>query len=527
MKRPAVLLAGLAIAAVVVGAPLADSSAPSLSITESSAYEYVSGSTLYYAPAGSNSGSFTVTAKWSGSTIASVDFPSVFSDDPAAGTAISHTYSWTASASESGSKTVTVTTGTPVKTGTAAFVVTPDTTGPTGQTVALSGGPGYSTSSVPLILGNASDAGAGVDSSGGVLERASAPLTNGICGTAGSYSAVTLSGGSDTTVSSGSCYRYQYKAADNVGNVSAASPPTSDAKVDITPPAAPSLQVTGLTNTAASGSVVYYRTTGSGAFTVTATATDGESGIASYSFPSVSGFTTVGAGASRTFAFSSGPSAPAGQLEVTATNGTGLTSPAASLTLVPDATPPTIAVHCNGGPCLSRAYRKGVTVAFSAADVQGSGVDTIRYTTDGTDPTRDRGVEYTGPFSVHTLTHLKARAFDTVGNASKVVALTIRSAADRLVFAAPLRVTVKTGARYLLVRVTSSQRAIASVTMTGPKLRKPQRWHFILSSGTSIVQFRLPTGLSARGRYKVVWAIQAGTRKASRTTQVVVGLRKG
>jgi hypothetical protein len=527
VKRPAVLLAGLAIAAVVVGAPLADSAGPSLTIGESSTYEYVSGSTLYYAPTGSNSGSFMVSATWSGSSIASVDFPAVFADDPAAGTTTSHTYSWTASATDSGSKTVTViNTGTPAKTGTPAFGVTPDKTAPTGQTVALSGGPGYSTLSVPLALGNGTDAGAGVDSSSGVVERASATLSNGTCGAAGSYAAVTLSGNADTSVTSGSCYRYQYKTADNVGNLSTASTSTEDAKVDVTPPTTPILHFSGLTNTAASGSVVYYRATGSGTFTVTATASDGESGIASYAFPSVSGFTTVGAGASRTFAFSGAPSAPAGPLAVTATNGTGVTSPAATLTLVPDPTPPTVTVRCNGGPCLPAAYPKAVMVAFSAADGPGSGVDTIRYTTDGTDPTRARGTEYTGPFSVRTLTRLKARAYDKAGNPSSPLSITVRSLADRLVISAPVHLAVRAGARYLFAKVTSTRRGIASATMTGPNLKTPQRWRFILGPGTSIIQLRLPARLARTGRYKVVWTVRSGTQKKSKTTVVVLGLPK-
>ncbi len=63
MKRASLLVACLAISAVGVGSPLADSvSGPTLTLDESSAYEAVSGSTLYYDPSGSNSGSFTVTA---------------------------------------------------------------------------------------------------------------------------------------------------------------------------------------------------------------------------------------------------------------------------------------------------------------------------------------------------------------------------------------------------------------------------------------------------------------------------------
>src|SRR5437764_1438061 len=57
------------------------------------------------------------------------------------------------------------------------FTITPDTAAPTGQTVALSGGPWYTTTSVPLVLDNGTDADSGVDPASGVIERQSATLT--------------------------------------------------------------------------------------------------------------------------------------------------------------------------------------------------------------------------------------------------------------------------------------------------------------------------------------------------------------
>src|SRR5204863_1552507 len=96
------------------------------------------------------------------------------------------------------------------------FTVTSDTTAPTGQTVSLSGGPWYGTPSVPLTLVNGSDAGSGIDATSGIVERDSAPLTNGSCGTfSGSWTQVTLVGGADTSVTTGNCYRYRYTISDN------------------------------------------------------------------------------------------------------------------------------------------------------------------------------------------------------------------------------------------------------------------------------------------------------------------------
>jgi hypothetical protein len=273
VKRVLTLFACLAIAGVVVAAPLADAvTNPKVTVTESSPYEYLSGVNLYYAPTGTNTGSFTVTGTASAvSGIANAAFPVVFASDSFTDTTspYAQTYSWASGATAAGAKAVIFTDKDAVPdTATASFTLTPDITGPTGQTVALSGGPGYSALSVPLVLGNGTDTGSGLNSSSGVVERASATLSNGICGTFGTFAAVTLSGGADPTVATGNCYRYQYKAADNVGNVSTASPPSADARVDTTPPATPTLLFGSQTNAAAVGSVVYYSPNG-GSFAVT------------------------------------------------------------------------------------------------------------------------------------------------------------------------------------------------------------------------------------------------------------------
>ena len=193
---------------------------------------------------------------------------------------------------------------------------------------------------------------------------------------------------------------------------------------------------------------------------------------------------------------------------------------------MPDSTPPTVTIRCNGGSCRTTPYAKAVTVSLAAADGQGSGVDTIRYTTNGADPTPDRGVEYTGPFTVNTLTLLKVRAYDRAGNWSSPLArdrpLARRQA--RSLRAPPPRASSREPATSQ-ARVTSTRRAMASATMTGPNLKQPKRWRFILGAGTSIVQLKLPTGLARTGRYRIVWRVQAGTQKTTKTT--VVTLRRG
>jgi hypothetical protein len=513
-------------------APTVSNSAPT-EVTGAGDQFWDSGTdTLWFRPAGSGSFTLNATASDAQTGITQVAFPDVSATsgwststggtDTGSPYASPVAYTWTSGAAAPGAKTVTATNGTGM-TATDTVTIAADSTAPTGQTVSLSGGPWYSTLSVPLTLGAGSDAGAGVDTTRGIVERASATLTNGACGTFGTFATVTLTGGADTGVTSGSCYRYQYKAADNVGNVSTASAASADAKVDATPPTTPSLLVTGFTNSAASGNVVYYRPGGSGRFTVTAASTDGESGIASYTFPTVAGFAVTGSGPSRIYSFTNAPSAPSAPVTVTVTNGSGLVSPGASFTLVPDSTPPTVKVRCNGKPCLRTAYRKAVTVTLSAADGPGSGVDAIRYTTDGRTPTMTAGADYSRSFTVDTVTHLKIRAYDKAGNASRVTAITIRSLADRLVFTAPTLVKVAVKSRYLQARVRSSLRATVTAVMSGRGLKAPHTWRFLIGPGATLVQFRLPPAIERPGHYTVVWKVRSATSSVTRTTRVVLG----
>jgi hypothetical protein len=72
---------------------------------------------------------------------------------------------------------------------------------------------------------------------------------------------------------------------------------------------------------------------------------------------------------------------------------------------------------------------KDVTVTLSATDnAGGSGVDEVRYTLDGSDPTASAGTLYAGPFAVSLegATTLKFRAFDNAGNAESIQTRTIK-----------------------------------------------------------------------------------------------------
>ena len=79
--------------------------------------------------------------------------------------------------------------------------------------------------------------------------------------------------------------------------------------------------------------------------------------------------------------------------------------------------PPVSTLTCTPDPCSTPS--SGPVTAKLAATDQGSGLASIRYTTDGTDPTAT-STAYTAPLTVSQTTTLKWRAFDRAGNAEAV-----------------------------------------------------------------------------------------------------------
>jgi peptidoglycan/xylan/chitin deacetylase (PgdA/CDA1 family) len=85
-----------------------------------------------------------------------------------------------------------------------------------------------------------------------------------------------------------------------------------------------------------------------------------------------------------------------------------------------DTTSPTSTVRCNLQACSTSPYFNPVSVTLSATDAGGSGVSSLVYTTDGTDPTTSNGTTYSGAFTVSSTTTVKYRAFDNAGNAEPI-----------------------------------------------------------------------------------------------------------
>ena len=82
-----------------------------------------------------------------------------------------------------------------------------------------------------------------------------------------------------------------------------------------------------------------------------------------------------------------------------------------------DSVAPTATIKCNGAACVASPYGPPVQVSLSGADTGGSGLASVRYSIDGSDPTASSTL-YSAPFTVSSTTTVKYRAFDNAGNAS-------------------------------------------------------------------------------------------------------------
>ncbi len=218
----------------------------------------------------------------------------------------------------------------------------------------------------------------------------------------------------DATVQNGKCYRYRLAESDRVGNTSAWSAASGTAKVDLQNPGAPSLSFGSFTNAYASGSTVYYRPGVAGQFTVTASGSDAESGVGSYSFPTF--WTTSGSGASRTYSWTGTPAAP-GTQSVAVVDGAGRTGAGASFTPTADSTAPS--TTDDTGSIGNGWKNTNQTVTLTPTDA-GSGVSTTYYTTDGSTPTTGSSSGTSVVLSSDGTFTVKYFSLDRVGNAESV-----------------------------------------------------------------------------------------------------------
>lgn len=261
-------------------------------------------------------------------------------------------------------------------------------TGPSGGSVDAAGlvgtGDRYAAAtqlSVVFSAGTDQDGLAG----GAELRRATASLTSvggkadGACGAYSSYGLVAdgtdpVSPKSDT-VADQACYRYQYVVRDTLDNLTTYTSP--DIKVDRTAPSAPALEFSGFSNSFWAGGTstqVFYRSgQPTGGFTVTASASDSASGIASYGFANLGTNWSSAPGALGVNAYSWSGTPAAATPSVTAGNHAGVVSAGSPFTLTPDNTAPTAGTVTYPNGSVSSL---SVSVGFTTGTDGGSGLGT-------------------------------------------------------------------------------------------------------------------------------------------------------
>ncbi|MEK6275346.1 MAG: Ig-like domain-containing protein [Actinomycetota bacterium] len=319
-----------------------------------------------------------------------------------------------------------------------AYVYVEDSTLPTSTVAFPSAGANYSPSGWNAGCASAGFCGTASDASGSGVQTVEISIRRG----AGNYyNGSSFSSGSELYLSASGTTSWSYgfatsefpvdgsytinvKAMDNAGNVESFS--TRTFVYDSSAPSAPSLGFSALTNASATGQTIFFRSGAAGGFTVSASSSDPDSGISGYGFPALgAGWSGSQSGASYDYSFNAGATNPVEPNNVSAQNTAGLSS-STSFTVTPDGLAPVTSIACDGSPCAGGWYTtSSLSISLSANDGD-SGVQEIRYTTDGSDPSPINGIVYAAPFTLSATTTVKFRSYDSVSNEEAVASQLVR-----------------------------------------------------------------------------------------------------
>ena len=278
----------------------------------------------------------------------------------------------------------------------------------------------------------------------------------------------TITGGGSTnaagvvtfSVSDATVETVTYTATDTTDSITLADDASVDFTFQDTTPPTNTITLGSATAAWLTGTTLYYNGASGGSFTLSSAVADAGSGPASAAYPAVtrSGWThgaeTVSTPAggpyvSSAFSFNAGSS---GSFTHDVTANDSWTPPNSSVTtlnLTDDSAAPAASILCNAAACSAGWYLSSpVSVTLAAPDA-GAGLDQIRYTTDGSDPTILTGNVYGGAFAVAAegVTTVKYRAFDRIGNDTGVLTQAVRVdtiAPDTTIDSAPAAATQDT-----------------------------------------------------------------------------------
>ena len=294
-----------------------------------------------------------------------------------------------------------------------------DKAAPTGGSITYTDGY-YTATSVPITYTTGTDTGSSLNTTSGKIQRASATLSGGSCGTFGSFSdLVTESDGgyTDTSVTNGNCYKYQYIISDNAGNT-ATYTSSNVAKIDTVAP-------TTTDNTIAPS-------WGNSDVTVTLTPSDSDSGIASTKYciydvgGSVCNPSAGSTGTSVSVTCSSGTTCKKIVRYFSADNAGNNESSHDSNEIWIDKENPsigTVTITPSSGSFIS-----GISAISASVTETGSGVAACQYTIDGSTwnaATFSSGTCSASGVGTSSASLINIRATDNVGNVGTGSAVTV------------------------------------------------------------------------------------------------------
>jgi hypothetical protein len=343
------------------------------------------GAAVFYRPA-AVSGGFTITASSADATSGTTGygFPTLPTGWSASSGGLGiRTYSWSSPnpTVPSGAQSVTTTNNAGGQ-ASSSFTVTvsPDSTPPSGGSITYTNG--YSTV-FTVAFSKGTDSGSGLAAASGLLQRSSATLSNGACGSFDAFVTVATNPSSPTTDPvTGGCYQYRYLISDNVGNQAVYTSPSIVKFDQFAPTSAISIiNVTGGAFSAFGGTTLYYKGDAAGSFKYVDTMTDAESGPASATFPDIAttGWVhsletvTTPAGSpyvSSTYSWSANPSNPTPKTIVGKDAAGRVSGP--SITYINDVTPPAGSSITSTNALLNAA---SVPISLVNGSDAGSGID--------------------------------------------------------------------------------------------------------------------------------------------------------
>jgi hypothetical protein len=258
------------------------------------------------------------------------------------------------------------------------FTVTNDTTAPSGT---LTLAPGPNNDGTPHIVPSPTDGVGGSGIADYKVRRAPSTYTNGTCVANGDYADVpgSSAGAFDDTLPAGpACYAYLIYAHDNVGHLNEFDGGSSQLKYD---PVAPTAALTLTPAAGAAGADAfhlragthYFNPTHPGSFTVSAAASDANSGIATptpVTFPTLGTGWTSGSSTSTTQQYSWDGTAVGGTFTVIPHDQAG-NDGSASMVLAADSTAPTGAAVSHAQGATTNAT---VSLTVTAGSDAGAGI---------------------------------------------------------------------------------------------------------------------------------------------------------